>query len=281
MDLEPSADDTPKARRLDRVRLASRRFDAHPAVVQATRATRAALPGDPKFGDALSTAAEDRPSLVLARHLAELGTAQPSAARELGLGALQVWQALAESIGRGAGTDEIAIVFTDLVGFSSWALGAGDERALELLREVASVVEPAIEGRGRIVKRLGDGHMAVFPDAQHAVDAALQIQRRLAGVVVDGHAAQLRVGVHVGRPRRVGRDYLGVDVNVAARVTDAAKGGEVLVSDRALAALDTAGLRVKRRRRFRAKGAPRDLEVHAIAPAAPSSNPRGPGTRSS
>ena len=110
--------------------------------------------------------------------------------------------------------------------------------------------------------------MAVFPDAQRAVDAALEAQRRLATVDVDGHAALLRVGVHLGRPRKLGADYLGVDVNVAARVTEAARGGEVLVSETALAALDTTALKVRRRWRFRAKGAPRGLDVYAVAPRA-------------
>lgn len=250
---------------LARVARAPRRVDANAAVVEATRATRELLlPGDARFGDELSTVG-DRPSQILARHLVEVGAAQPSATRELGLGALQVWQAISESVGRGAGVQEVAILFTDLVGFSSWALEVGDEVALELLRQVASVVEPVIEAHeGRVVKRLGDGHMAVFPDAQRAVDAAFEAQHLLAKVEVHGHGALLRAGVHVGRPRKVGADYLGVDVNVAARVTDAARGGEVLVSGTALAGLETTDLNVKRRRRFHAKGAPRDLDVYAV-----------------
>ena len=275
MGREPDEDDPLKAagigdrRRgwLARVAPALRSVDANPALVQATRATREVLlPGDARFGDELSTAG-DRLSQILARHLMEVGAKQPSATRELGLSALQVWQAISESAGRGSGTEELAILFTDLVGFSSWALEVGDEVALELLRQVASVVEPSIQAhQGRIVKRLGDGHMAVFPDAQRAVDAALEAQRRLATVDVDGHAALLRVGVHLGRPRKLGADYLGVDVNVAARVTDAARGGEVLVSETALAALDTTALKVRRRWRFRAKGAPRGLDVYTVTP---------------
>ncbi len=274
MDLEPSQDAPPAAAEtaerprswLGRVAPALRRADANPALVQATRASREVLlPGDPRFGDELSTAG-DRPSQVLARHLAEIGAPGPSATRELGLSALQVWQAISRTAGRGSGTDEVAILFTDLVGFSSWALAAGDEAALDLLREVSSVVEPAIrEHEGRIVKRLGDGHMAVFPDSETAVGAALEIQRRLAELEGDGHRPRLRAGVHLGRPRRLGGDYLGVDVNVAARVADGARSGEVLVSGSALAALDTTSLHVRRRRFFRAKGAPRGLEVYAVS----------------
>src|SRR5438552_10315233 len=82
---------------------------------------RERLPGDSELGDALSTTG-DEPSLVLARRLSEFGTERPSATREIGLGALQVWQALSEAQGRGRGERDVAILFTDLVEFSAWAL---------------------------------------------------------------------------------------------------------------------------------------------------------------
>jgi adenylate cyclase len=71
--------------------------------------------------------------------------------------------------------------------------------------------------------------------------------------------------VHVGRPRRLGGDYLGVDVNVAARVAAAASGGEVLVTGPARERLAPDAFQL-RRRRFRAKGAPKELEVYAAEP---------------
>jgi adenylate cyclase len=185
-------------------------------------------------------------------------------ARELGLGALQVWQALSEASGRGRGSEEITIVFTDLVDFSSWALGAGDDAVLSLLRDVAGTVEPAIEQRGgHIVKRLGDGLMAVFEDPAEGVAAAGEACVRVGELELDGHRPALRAGVHLGRPRRLGGDYLGVDVNVAARVTEAAGGGEVLVSDAVRKRLEPSAFTFRRKRRFRAKGAPKDLAVYA------------------
>ena len=254
----------PPPGRLERALQALRRADSSDPLVRGARGARDLLPGDPELGDELSTAG-DRPSQILARFLAE-GGERPSATRELGLSAVQVWQALSETPGRGRGTEEVAILFTDLVDFSNWALTVGDEPALRLLRGVATATEPAIkEHGGRVVKRLGDGHMAVFSGSPDAVDAALEIQRRVADVEVDGHRPELRAGVHSGRPRRVGGDYLGVDVNIAARVADAAGGGEVLVSEQVLAGLDTDALTVKRRRRFRAKGAPRELAVYAVS----------------
>jgi adenylate cyclase len=184
--------------------------------------------------------------------------------RELGLGALQVWQALSEAQGRGHGEEDLVIVFTDLVGFSAWALEAGDERALALLRDVGQAVEPPLTERGgRVVKRLGDGLMATFLDADAAVEGLIEGRSRLAGVSADGYQPQMRAGIHLGRPRKLGGDYLGVDVNIAARLADAASADEILVSDRVVAAVDPARV-AARKRRFKAKGAPKDLEAYSL-----------------
>ena len=74
----------------------------------------------------------------------------------------------------------------------------------------------------------------------------------------------MRAGVHVGRPRRLGGDYLGIDVNIAARVAAAASADEVLVSGPACERLDDGAFELRRRRRFRAKGAPKELEVYSV-----------------
>ncbi|MEX2194642.1 MAG: adenylate/guanylate cyclase domain-containing protein [Thermoleophilaceae bacterium] len=247
-----------------RIAEAARRMERHPRLVRAARRGRSMLPGDSRYGDPLSTAQRRAPQ-VAARQLAEITAESPGVLRELGLGALQVWQELSEVQGRGRGDAEVAIVFTDLVGFSSWTLEAGDTLALELLRDVGEAIEPPIvDHGGQIVKRLGDGLMAAFADAQDSVDAVLEAGRRLGEVESGDYRPQMRAGIHLGRPRRLGGDLLGVDVNIAARLADAASAGEVLVSDRVLERIDAEGLEVKRRRRFKAKGAPKDLTAHAI-----------------
>jgi adenylate cyclase len=244
----------------------ARRADSRPRLVATAKFLRNLLPGDKQYGDVLSTAGDEFPQ-HLGRMIAELRSERPSATRELGLGALQAWQALSESQRRGRGTAELAILFTDLVGFSSWALEAGDEAALELLRQVGAAEELVISRNGGVVvKRLGDGAMAVFGGAPEAVQAALDLQAELRGIEIAGHRPELRAGVHVGRPRKIGNDYLGVDVNVAARVGDAAKRGEVLVSDSARGELETDAFELGRKRRLKAAGAPRELFVYAVKP---------------
>ena len=74
----------------------------------------------------------------------------------------------------------------------------------------------------------------------------------------------LRAGMHVGRPERVGDDYFGVDVNIAARVAEAATGGEILATDKVLAELDEDAVKAQRKRMFRAKGVPTEIKVYSI-----------------
>jgi class 3 adenylate cyclase len=74
-----------------------------------------------------------------------------AASRELSLGVLQVWQALTETVSRRPANPEVTLVFTDLVGFSTWSLQAGDEAALALLRQVARAVEPPLLDAGGIM----------------------------------------------------------------------------------------------------------------------------------
>lgn len=253
-----------EAARRRRVAEAAARTDSDPRLIEMMRALRRRLPGDERYGDPLSTAGEE-PVNVLARRMSALAPERPSAMSELGLGALQAWQALSEKSGRGRGDRELALLFTDLVGFSSWALEAGDAAAVQLLREVGVVVEGAVaEHRGRIVKRLGDGVMAVFAEVPDAVEAAVSMHPRLEAIDVDGYTPRLRAGVHCGRPRKLGGDYLGVDVNVAARVGEAAGASEVLVSQPACERLDAERFEVGRAKRLKAPGAPRELRVSSV-----------------
>ncbi len=165
-------------------------------------------------------------------------------------------------------------MFTDLVGFSTWSLSAGDDATLRLLRRVSQVVEPPLlESGGHIVKRMGDGIMAVFTDPTTAVRAAIDAREALKTVDVDGYTPRMRVGVHTGHPQRIGSDWLGIDVNLAARVMERATRGGLIVSQATLEGIppedfDTLGVTAKRLRRqvFAPKqdGVPADFAMYRL-----------------
>jgi adenylate cyclase len=243
-------------------------FSTDPRVLKVAKGLRKVLPGDSQFGeDPLSTAG-DKQSQVLGRRLSEATAERPTLLREAGLTALQVWDAMGQTMGKIPVKADLTIVFTDLVEFSKWSLKAGDDAAVELLREVSVAIEPPVtEHTGQVVKRLGDGMMAVFAGPAEALDAVWEAQRRLAEVEVQRYRPRLRAGMHVGRPERVGDDYFGVDVNIAARVAEAASANEVLVSDRVLGQLDSSKVKSRRKLLFRAKGVPAEVKVYSVRPA--------------
>ena len=262
----PEDDARGRARRAGtRAAAAAGRLDRHPKLLTAARRARELLPGDSGYGDPLSTAGGGQAETV-GRRVSGLGAQRPGLLREAGLSALQVWQAVSESRGRGRGERDLAIVFTDLVEFSRWAVEAGDEPALELLRDVGRAVEPPVEHNGgEVVKWLGDGMMAVFDAPEQGLNAVLAARDRVERLHADGYDVRMRAGMHFGRPRKLGGDYLGVDVNVAARVAEAASADEVLVTGQAVGRLDAERLDVRRKRLFRAKGMPRDLDVYSVS----------------
>jgi adenylate cyclase len=233
-------------------------------LMAAVKAARELLPGDSRYGDRLSTSGSE-PRHVLARRLSDAAAKHPGVLSEVGLSALQVWEAVAEGDGRDAVERPLAIVFTDLVGFSDWALSAGDEATLHLLRDVAVAIEPPVLDRGgEVVKRLGDGMMAAFAEPSAGIEAVFEARERLREVEAEGYRPRIRAGMHVGTPKRLGDDYLGVDVNVAARVADEASADELLVSGQALDELDRESLKVRKKLLFRAKGVPQDVAVYSV-----------------
>ena len=234
-----------------------RRTDANPQLVATARFLRKLIPGgEPE------TSEMPEP---MQRLVEEVQPDGPSAMREIGKGAFQAWQALSEAQRRRQGTADVAILFTDLVGFSEWALDAGDEAALEVLRQVGDAEQKAISSnKGAVVKRLGDGAMAVFGSADQAVRAALDAQDGISKIDVGGYRPTQRAGVHRGTPRKVKGDFLGVDVNIAARVGDCAKGGEVLVSEPVREELDGRRFKFGSSRELSAQGAPADMTVGPV-----------------
>src|SRR5262245_37701549 len=236
-----------------------RRTDSNPQLVATAKFLRSLIPGaEPETAE--------MPEAML-RLVEEVQPKGPSAIREIGKGALQAWQALSEAQRRRRGNADVAILFTDLVGFSDWALSAGDEAALDVLRQVGDAEQKSVSSnKGAVVKRLGDGAMAVFSEAEQAVRAGLASQRAVSEIDVEGYRPTQRAGIHRGTPRKVKGDFLGVDVNIAARVGDAAKGEEGLASGTVRDELDGRGFKFGPARPLDAPGAPADLTVSPVKP---------------
>jgi adenylate cyclase len=118
-------------------------------------------------------------------------------------------------------------VLLDITGYTRLTEERGDEAAAELAARLAHLVRRASqEHRGTPVKWLGDGVMFYFREPGDAVLAAVEMVE-----VVGSHGLPpAHVGIHAGPVVFQEGDYFGRTVNLAARIAEYARPGEVLVS---------------------------------------------------
>jgi predicted ATPase/class 3 adenylate cyclase len=129
-------------------------------------------------------------------------------------------------------TGTVTFLFTDIEGSTRLVQGLGP-RWVELLETHNDLMRTAIaSNQGTVVKTEGDSFFAVFSSA---VDAALA-----SGAAQDALAAhpwpedgriRVRMGLHTGVAALGGADYVGIDVHRAARIADAAHGGQTVLSE--------------------------------------------------
>jgi adenylate cyclase len=121
-----------------------------------------------------------------------------------------------------------AIAFLDLTGYTALTEERGDEAGADLADRVATLVREASQPHGgNPVKWLGDGVMFYFDDPSSAVLTGLDLVEQTPAAV----DVRARVGINAGNVIFRDGDYFGRTVNVASRIADYARPGEVLVSD--------------------------------------------------
>jgi class 3 adenylate cyclase/YHS domain-containing protein len=162
--------------------------------------------------------------------------------------------------------DEHTFLLADLAGFTALTEAHGDARAAKVASDFFGAVRALLpDYRGVEVKSIGDALLVRLASADQAV--------HLAARLVNDYGARheslgVRVGVHTGTAVEQGGDWFGSAVNVAARVADAARAGEVLVTADARAAaagaLATTKLVPRGAREFKNVGRP--IELYAVVP---------------
>ena len=119
-------------------------------------------------------------------------------------------------------------MFADIAGFTALTEAHGDEQAAALVSDFCAAVSDELPASGASqVKTIGDALMLRVHDPGAAVLLALRITHEL----MLGHGAPaVRVGLHHGPAVEREGDFFGAAVNLAARVSAEAAGGEVLVT---------------------------------------------------
>ena len=144
-------------------------------------------------------------------------------------------QVVEEPAGGAARSATLTFLFADVEGSTRLLQRLGDgyagvlERYLGILRRAVA----AAGGHEQVVE--GDGYFATFDTASGAVAAAVAAQRELAAADwPDGLSLRARMGLHTGQAQLRADGYVGLDVHRAARIADAAHGGQVVLSEAVL-----------------------------------------------
>jgi class 3 adenylate cyclase len=153
------------------------------------------------------------------------------------------------------------VLFTDIVGSTERAAQLGDGAWRSLLERHDTLVREEVERhRGRIVKSLGDGGLAVFDGPSRAISSALAIRdgvRRL--------DLEVRAGLHTGECELLADDDIGgLAVHIGARISSLAAPGEVLVSGTVRDLVVGSGRTLVDRGEHQLKGVPGSWRIHAV-----------------
>ena len=130
--------------------------------------------------------------------------------------------------GAGGPSAPLTVVFVDIVGYTSRSRSLSETELVAWIERFEDETTAIVLGQGgRIIKNIGDEVLFVADDTRAALDAALELCRR--GSDPDDPFPEVRAGLAHGEVvRRLG-DVYGETVNIAARLTSAARPGAVLV----------------------------------------------------
>jgi adenylate cyclase len=139
--------------------------------------------------------------------------------------------------------------FIDVSGFTALTQLEGDERAVDVLTAVRSLLRDICSRRGvRIAKWLGDGVMLVCVETRPLLETVLEMHHIVDTVSGPVETVSIRSGITSGEVILMeGDDYIGHCVNVAARLCDLASAGEALADPSVMHCLPSWGVETEHR----------------------------------
>ena len=154
------------------------------------------------------------------------------------------------------------VLFTDIAGSTTQAAELGDRRWRALLERHDGLVREEVDRqRGRLVKSLGDGALAVFDGPSRAISSATAIRDRVRDL-----GLEIRAGLHTGECELLaGDDVGGLAVHIGARISGLAGPGEVLVSSTVHDLIVGSGQALTDRGEHDLKGVPGPWRIYAVA----------------
>jgi class 3 adenylate cyclase len=159
----------------------------------------------------------------------------------------------------------VTMLLTDIEGSTALVHRLGDGYGALLERVRSLLRDAAIGSGGHVVEARADELFAAFEQPAAALAMALRVQRELgARASAGGEDVRVRIGIHSGYPTRAGSNYIGIAVHTAARICDAAHGGQIVVSGDFRTAIGVHlpyDARLRRLGTYRLRGLPDEIEL--------------------
>ena len=152
----------------------------------------------------------------------------------------------------------LVVMFSDIQGSTAYFEKYGDSAGLFMVHQYNDAIRRRVEKHGgTVVKTIGDGTMATFPEPSDAVEAAIEIQAALTELSasrVEPERLALRIGMHYGTGIVRTNDVFGDVVNMASRVENVAAPGQIVISEEIYEQVRECSFSIRELGRFTLKG---------------------------
>ncbi len=129
----------------------------------------------------------------------------------------------------------LTVMFIDIVGYTEKSSSSDMSNIIKLIKNFEDITIPTIKNyKGTLIKKMGDGLLAIFKHPLNAVLASIAIQQKIAQynqLKVDEEKFQARIGLNTGLVIRKDNDIYGDVVNVASRMETSANPGDILLTE--------------------------------------------------
>lgn len=167
-----------------------------------------------------------------------------------------------------AWSENLTIMFTDMVGYTETTSSQSREENEQMLRKHDRVMSPIIrQFAGRKIKAIGDAFLVTFRSSTDAVQCGMAMHDAIAEynqARPDEHQLQIRVAIHVGEVRVENNDVFGEAVNIAARIEGMTPPNEVYFSHSVYLAMNKAEIPSEVVGTYKLKGIPERVKIHCV-----------------
>lgn len=165
-------------------------------------------------------------------------------------------------------TETLAIVFTDIKGFTAATSSQTHKENAVMLRRIERLVAPVVRAyNGRVVKSIGDAYMIVFRSPTEAVRCATAVQDRLYQHNLASsteHGIHIRIAMNIGEVRVDRGDVFGEPVNIASRIESITPADEIYFSEATYLTMNRSEVAAERIGEYDLKGIPEPVTVYRV-----------------